>query len=251
MKILSIDWDYFYPDSAPYDWGANEEKGIFYEIIWSIRASNRNLVTQAFALDEYVPTIPRNFWKRVVSNNPAVMMVADSHFALFDLLRNADLTHLDAHHDCGYCDIGKDFQSDQAHVDCGNWGRWGKFMGKIETNRLYYPEWRKEYDETKPPTWILDEMNYGLPEPEDYDMIFVCRSSCWTPPWFDKKFRSFVQRAPAMKKQFMDDMCQKIRKPDLKQARILREQQLKLWDGINKEGGVTYGTVSSSQLQSA
>jgi hypothetical protein len=28
MKILSIDWDWFYPDSMPYDWGHNEENAM-------------------------------------------------------------------------------------------------------------------------------------------------------------------------------------------------------------------------------
>ena len=57
---------------------------------------------------------------------------------------------------------------------------------------LYYPTWRRDYHEFKPlkqPTSI----NYNLPTTQDYDIIFICRSSCWTPPWFDNEFQEFIQ----------------------------------------------------------
>ena len=84
MKILSIDWDYFFPDSSPYDWGHNES--MFYlEAIWPMRLASVNMWTGQEAFSEYVPTIPRNFWKRVVKNKPEIYY-AESHASIAGML---------------------------------------------------------------------------------------------------------------------------------------------------------------------
>ncbi len=42
MNILSIDWDYFFPDTSEYDWGHNENS-IMLDFIWSTRCISRSL----------------------------------------------------------------------------------------------------------------------------------------------------------------------------------------------------------------
>ena len=49
MNILSIDWDYFFPDNVAFDWSMDDKKFIFYEIIWPIRWSNMHLETKKLA----------------------------------------------------------------------------------------------------------------------------------------------------------------------------------------------------------
>lgn len=147
MKILSIDWDYFFPDSMPYDWGHSESM-FHLEAIWPLRLSSVNILTGQEAFSEYAPTIPRNFWKRVVKNNPAIYL-AESHATIAGMpMGNAIITNLDAHHDCGY--------KPNPDLDCGNWA---DYLGKkIKEYHLCYPEWRK--DDTEGPKRFLKRRAY-------------------------------------------------------------------------------------------
>jgi len=205
MNILSIDWDYFFPDSMPYDWGHNENNFLYYDIIWQTRVSSINIFTREECLEAFIPTIPNDFWN-IVTNRPK-LYVADSHFriwSMLDMIGNVkSITNLDAHHDCGYRlpKIDDDF------VDCGNWGRWAVLLGKTDELNLHYPQWRQgeeEWSDENQPL-ELNNVSYELPKPQDYDAIFVCRSSSWTPPWFDGLFETLIDNAPFSSKEIIDN----------------------------------------------
>jgi len=195
MKILSIDWDYFYPDSIDYDWGANEERDIYLNFLWKMRVSNVNLITQVPALKEYVPKIPKDFWTGTVSNKPS-LLVTDSHADIDEIIKdNSIVVNLDAHHDYGYDMKDK--------LDCGNWAQIAKEEGRIKEYHLVYPGWRLDKPEDEEHTvqhlilqTRITSISYKLPAKQDYDIIFICRSGCWTPPWHDNKFFKFAKSSP-------------------------------------------------------
>ena len=190
-RILSIDWDYFFPDSMPYDMGHSESHSpMLQEILWSIRASSHHPITGQSLFDNYVPTIPAGFWS-IVTGFPQVV-VADSHLKIWDVLQPlmfAQVTSLDAHHDCAY---GK---QTKAVVDCGSWGYWSRKCALVGRMDLWYPEWRKDNAEGyhgRARMYKPTSVNYGLPAPASYDTVFICRSGAWTPPWFDDEFLKFA-----------------------------------------------------------
>lgn len=235
MRLLSIDWDYFFPNALWYDWG-HREAPFFMEAIWYTRCGQTNLKTGEKALDAYIPTVPENFWS-LVTNRPQVI-VADSHFRVWDLLApGTEVTSLDAHHDCGYGNFKKMYQ---AHtIDCGNWGAWGQMTGKISKLRIYYPEWRRTDKEDKAHEMVRPIIHYGVPKPADYDLIFVCRSGAWTPPWRDPEFKAWLEQS-GLELDPQENLV--FRGPSLEEAR----EQAKLW--TETIAGLKAGTVDSSNL---
>jgi hypothetical protein len=219
MKVLSIDWDWFFPDSAYYDWGHQENK-FFLEMIWHSRTSSRNFHTGAYALDEFVPSIPKAFWKLVTKNSTPIY-VAESHASISALpLKDAIVTNLDAHHDCGY------YVNPQ--LECGNWA--DHLHKQIKEYHLYYPKWRNEDDEVKPKR-KPDSITMGLPAPDDYDYIFVCRSGCWTPPWYDSRFKSWLKQS-GMPVIFIDQYAGKNRGITKAKAIQLKNQMEAMMKGV-------------------
>jgi hypothetical protein len=195
MRLLSIDWDYFYSDSLPYDMGHNEAySGILANLLWTTRCNSVNLFTHESLMDAYVPSVPRGFWGKVLKNKPVIYM-AESHKEIWDLLESEiQVVSLDAHHDCGYCPIDKK----SLCVDCSNWGAVGRMLGRIGSMDLYYPTWRKDTPEGflhGRKVYKPSSISYGLPSPAEYDKVFVCRSGAWTPPWHDAAFDRFVRQS--------------------------------------------------------
>jgi len=214
MRILSIDWDYFFPDINNYDWCANEENSLFYEAIWFCRCYSHNLVTKKEALFEYIPTIPENFWS-IVKNRPKLYL-ADSHSQIWHLISQLSgciVDSFDAHHDYGY-------KNKPDVVDCSNWGQHGLRLCDISELNLYYPGWREKYKESK---GIIGPTNthYGLPGPNNYDAVFVCRSSCWTPPWHDVSFKRFISRSN-LDNNLMDQKVWNRRSLTMREAKKIR-----------------------------
>ena len=223
-RILSVDFDYFYPDSGPYDWSHSENRSpMLAEILWQTRSGNVNLITGASALESYVPSVPRGFWKSVLKNKP-VAYVADSHLNIWDRLSSGDdVISIDAHHDCGYGEYTT-FEElmDITEVDCANWGLMGRLTGRIKTLAVHYPAYRLDVPETTPsihgkinaPSWL----SATLPDPMKYDEVFICRSGAWTPPWYDDVFVKFVESSGLQVRELDDVMSE--RSPSLAEARL-------------------------------
>lgn len=187
MKVLSVDWDYFYPNDDNYDWGASEKSSFFFDAIWALRVADVNLLTGKPILQEYRPRGTKNFWSQV--RNKPLLFIADSHKDLYSLLIEPSVVvNYDAHHDFGYEDHGD--------VGCDNWARIAKERGLITEYHLIYPVWRKLETETDTLNPGITSVRYSPPTPSKYDFIFVCRSGAWTPPWHDKLFDAFAGSAP-------------------------------------------------------
>lgn len=113
-----------------------------------------------------------------------VLILVDSHAFIQHIIRPGDkIWNFDQHHDCGY-----NKSDNQSPFHCGNWAIDRR---KIAEYHLVYPEWRRknpEKFELVPPTTISFEPR-DLPE---FDVVFVCRSSAWTPSWCDLSWMSFL-----------------------------------------------------------
>jgi hypothetical protein len=194
VNILSVDWDYFFPDIDGYDWGHHEESALLYETIWSLRAGNRDMSGKNRAVDHIRPDKSKldGFWNRIqtVKMPPMFMAVCESHKSLYEwieanrgCIKNVEITNFDAHHDFGY--------GHKTELNCGNWAYHAMKKKLIKKYHLVYPEWRKEHPEamTNKPTSV----HYGSISPvEYYAGIFICRSSCWTPTWADDEWVKFI-----------------------------------------------------------
>ena len=227
MKILSIDWDYFWPSSAEYDWSANETRALFHNWVWVTRPNSRGLHSKRRAVEAYKPTVPPNFWS-LITNSPKKAYMAESHFMIYNALKNnriygAEVVNIDAHHDNGY-----DGNRGMKIVSCENWGWIMRITGQIDKFVQFYPEWRKKERENEPNEPM--RFRYGLPKPEIYDYVFLCRSGCWAAPWYDDKFVEFYESAP-FQWEMMDDMVKKPRDFTLQEA-IKRADE---WDAQLKQ----------------
>jgi hypothetical protein len=194
MKILSVDWDFFFPNVAMFDWGHREDP-MFLEYLWNLRAGNRHLTKGDYAVDTVRPNEKTvwNFWEKVCIGNPNMLIIADSHMDLYNTLLKmrglkAEIVNFDAHHDIEYGD-----KSDK--VNCGNWGYHGLKNGSIQSLTIVYPEWRAKEPETKPD--IDSKLLKKVKMTHDwiagkYDIVFICRSSAWTPTWCDRDWLNFI-----------------------------------------------------------
>jgi hypothetical protein len=191
MNILSVDWDYFYPDNFMFDWQMNEDNPIYYETIWPIRYGSHNLKTNEMAKDYYMLNETYNrFWEKVLQNSdPIKLVISDSHTDMsfiFKLFKGkVNIWNFDQHNDLGYG------SQNNRRLDCGNWVKY--FWKRIKEYHLIYPEWRKHNPEGngfEGEYSVYYEIPDWLP---DFDIVFICRSSPWTPSWYDDKWIKFIE----------------------------------------------------------
>jgi hypothetical protein len=186
IKVLSVDWDFFYPDSSWYDWGSHEENPMCYELLWHTRSSSKTREGE-MAVNHYNPSGTETFWDQILdTDNLSHICITESHRRCYDLLRSLrglELVNFDAHHDYGY--------QQKKKLDCSNWAFFCKKKKIISEYRLIYPTWRKEMPEND--RKFKFPVSYELPKKEKYNIVFVCRSPCWTPPWADDKWLQFTK----------------------------------------------------------
>ena len=142
MNILSVDWDFFFPDTGPFDWG-HREAAFFLEDVWWLRCSSRNLFTGERAIDVFWPDrqLLDGFWDKVCPTNPKILAITESHLDLFYVLRNLPGGSLTIYNFDQHCDLG----DTDAEPDCGNWASHALDMGANIVQ--IYPEWRKHRPE--------------------------------------------------------------------------------------------------------
>jgi len=196
LKILSIDWDYFFPNDEVYDWG-HREAPFFINTLWNFR-TNTKRPDGKMMMDVHTPTVPKNFWKKVLRNTP-ILTIAESHCSIWTLLDRMrvfgpiEVTNIDAHHDCGYKDGYPRRIPETFAIECGNWGYWGLRTKRISSLRQFYPAWRQQNPEGRVSSSKVPAVHFGLPEPDSYNAVFLCRSGAWTPPWYDDRLQQFIE----------------------------------------------------------
>lgn len=203
FTILSIDWDYFLPRSIDaFDWGHSENGFFFHELVWFTRADARPYVkggdklppaAELIKVDpERVAKFLGRIWRPSVA--PAVC-VCDSHkdivqWTLSLGLSKFNVINFDAHHDVHYNHDGKARRVGVLDLDCGNWVSYLRAARRLQHYTLVYPEWRKIDTEGPKLPEGIDRVIYGdWPDaPITTPFVFLCRSSCWMPPWCDPQF---------------------------------------------------------------
>jgi len=241
MKILSVDWDFFFPNIDGYDWGHHEESAFLYEAVWSIRAGNHDMFGKhALATDAVRPDPKklRGFWQKACGGTTAFLAICESHKAMYEwvtanqrAMSNLSITNYDSHHDFGY-------RKDNSKLDCGNWAKHLLQERRLKEYHVVYPEWRKDHPESFPTTERPTSIRYGMPDKtECYTGVFICRSSCWTPTWADKEWTKFIEYWKRSDRDVWDRKTYSPyvlgeRKPDLEAAQKMAEDQvaaLKAW----------------------
>lgn len=238
MNILSIDWDYFFPNVDEYDWGHSESNPLFFEQVWPTRADCLGFLNRKVAFDHVRPRINEihQLLRRLDTSNVQQLVLAESHKTLLDYVgtnRHLHVTNIDAHHDWHYGTV--------TEPNCGNWAGWLEHLGQLKTYRLFYPEWSKEIAEFREACdcpWGSSrkvQVNYGLPPAQHLqpDLIFACRSSCWTPSWADDQWMDLSTNLQAKTLGCKFDACRFVLKPRefneamRTQMRAVREQMEK------------------------
>jgi hypothetical protein len=233
-RILSVDWDYFFPDMAWMDWGHNES-AMLIEHVWMIRCNDFNMKTRESVLDcmKPDPMLLDNFWERTIHPSSKFdLLIEESHAGLAKYLSDKDcyaheVDNFDQHHDCGYGDMDRD-----SHVDCGEWAAYLANVGRMGRYTVHYPPWRanqpeRSRAELRRRMGKFGGWNYKLPTPKIYDMVFICRSGGWTPPWTDNLFGKFAQEL--VERVHNDNVIKswiwpKLRKPTMEEAIQIREK---------------------------
>lgn len=226
MRLLSVDWDYFFPDTMPYDWG-HSESVFLIEAIWQLRVTGRNIVTGEHALDAMRPDPEKlqGFWDRVLVGKPLTLFIAESHASIWELLKTGeqwDVVNFDQHHDIYY-------GSKKWEVSCDDWASHGIDQGLIERYTWACPQWAvdEQIIDYRPQEYSI-RVQTSI-EPQPYDAVFVCRSGAWTPPWADDEWLRFIgwweENHPEIwEDRFCNAYSEQAREPSLDQAYKLRDQ---------------------------
>lgn len=228
MVILSVDWDYFFPDTFEFDWG-HRESPFFMEAIWALRAGNRGLHSNQRAIDKMRPDKERvcDFWGRFLRQfPPRQIVIAESHLSLYRWMEDRNIVgatvwNFDAHHDLGY-GCGK--------LNCGNWARRAAENCCMDEYHLVYPAWRKDGPEAEIPTLkgLKFDVRYEIPQISGRPTVFICRSGSWTPTWSDAawlRFVRFFRRYPiTWKLRAVNPFSMKRRSPNMTEAKRLAKQ---------------------------
>jgi hypothetical protein len=229
--VLSIDWDFFIPEDPVWDIGHNESL-MYLKMLWMHRIYLKDKIKTNGLL--------KNFWKKPLfkGKNP-LLFVSDSHAFVQTVISTMGAKRvvlLDAHHDCWPKTDGK-------NIYCHDWGTHFRDQGGDLT--WVYPEDRfhKDMSVWNKPKNLKAIPSSKMTEVDNVIAIHICRSGCWTPPWLDKKFRSFVRHAEKVTthKAFSlqhgewDPMKERFTKNDWKQAEMLQKQMEQFRAGYPKE----------------
>lgn len=200
-RVLSIDWDYLIDASAEtrcrlFPDGGNENlPQMLQSIIWIGRYAEQRL--QNIKVDSQALETIKTFLKKSCTNLE-LCTVYDSHKYLFDEVVNnilpnqpLELINIDFHHDCyTYTDY---------EINCGNWANHlfkdTSFRNSCKEDKYYWVG-REDSDPIDTPmsnVHILSANDLFTLENFDCDLLFICRSSMWSPPHLDGDFIELYQ----------------------------------------------------------
>jgi len=207
MRILSVDWDFFFPELSfdsnhwmLYDWGHRDSGSFFLDHIWYNRAAGfiQNNMPLPGATGE-----EKTFWNRFKFRSHSKLYISESHVEIynpdiqnyFHWSGSNRIDNFDAHHDAGYRGDMNSFLK-EGKVTCENWALAYHHHGV--TTRTIYPTWKTwaKKAEQSPVYKLKRTFDKGQSVATFYDHVFVCRSGGWTPPWLDDAFEAFIKACP-------------------------------------------------------
>ncbi len=206
MRLLSVDWDFFFPTPSHddpdryflFDWGHRDAPFYMSPALWANRASG------FVANDRPLPPLSGEqdtFWSRFTFSKGAKLYLAESHASAARpaIVRGvSEVWSFDAHHDLGYDREAVD-HARRGRYACDTWGLLYTEAAEVPVS-VVYPAWKKHAFEDEPghlagglATRRLDDPALSLPT---FDRVFLCRSGAWVPTWHDDAFTAFAQGCP-------------------------------------------------------
>jgi len=220
---LTIDWDYFAIEREEWKW-AHAETETYYGSVWEVRlalakAQGLDLKESAKLDDPH----PRDFWKTLRGlgyrfDDLCEVIVGDSHqhgnkvFSRSNCegpsLADTRLVNFDAHHDLTYNMAQFERDALRGNVTCENWLLMTHLTQLQLKSLIVFPPWKGMADWTRSfGDGGFPELDASLrrytepcvwPDPKvseyagNVEMVYICRSSAWSPPWHDAAFNDFV-----------------------------------------------------------
>lgn len=246
MRLLVVDWDFFFPTKPIqsgakewllYDWGHRETTFFIDGPVWYHRAAA--FLVAGLSLPN-LSGEERTFWRRFTFDKETNLYVTDSNvWAASDevmdgIERFSEVWLYDAHHDCGYPPQGrlelalKGKTREEYILEVLKTGRYScedwmiLHFGLGSRLHVRYPSWMTwaepdDDDMILPPHAVDRQIDDGSNGPKGrFDRVFVCRSGAWVPPWHDRAFRRFIDRAPlSLKRVALDPTVMRPRQFDL------------------------------------
>jgi hypothetical protein len=210
-NFLVVDWDFFFVnpmhngarqrDIFLYDWG-HRETPYHVNDIWPSRV--HGFLANGYQLPR--ATNYEGFWDRFDLADRPPLLVADSNLYAGLLqpssIGDIDVEHwnrvdlYDAHHDSGYNIKSLAEYEKRGTVSCEDWML--EHFRRGSDLHVRYPQWFTEAFtiERQPVVDVDRQIDDGQPVPTRYDLVFVCRSGAWVPPWCDDQFVEFVESFP-------------------------------------------------------
>lgn len=202
-KVLSIDWDYLIDATTKErmtmfpDGGSEALPVMLQDIVWSSRYGE-NEKLEKIKVDTKALELLKEFILKTCSKS-TFCTVYDSHKYCFDEILSRlhynqpiEVVNVDYHHDL----YENDFLNE---IDCGNWVN-GLFYTNLYRNLRaedkYHWIHRDDSDMLSEPKRCVETSTIeGLSTLEgiQFDLLFICRSSVWSPPHLDKEFIEFYQ----------------------------------------------------------
>ena len=188
LNILSIDWDYFinadsnervmkFPDIP------NENYPLFLQnTIWVSRYSNNPNILDI----SYNPVI----WDIVQSfKSLPFVVICDSHKWIYSYINQLQMKqHKKDKINLLNIDFHSDYRLPKTELDCGNWLNYvmDKYKGQYR-----WLGWNDSFLQKLPKQLqFITDINSVLSDIKStkWDLVFVCRSSMWSPPHLDSVF---------------------------------------------------------------
>lgn len=223
-KVLSIDFDYFVDAlrAEKYEFpDPNENLSMSLNThLWSTHYANwrfnvkrygkecNRLLTDIPVNSAYNPVM--SYLKEIFNGNQIKTVIANSHATIFPYLEIA-VTNAHAIKLCNL-DDHSDFYGIGEELNCGNWGNllyelikkqnlvnfseitWVGHSDSIcsSSEREVYETYRDFLKIECTEQSSMQEYLKSYFEESVPDLVFLCRSSCWTPPHLDYKFLDMV-----------------------------------------------------------
>lgn len=187
MRVLSVDFDYFINASeiqmgAFFPDGGHEHSQFLNDIVWANHYASAAIKGHDLMGVSLLSSELRSVRKIIERQKNPLCMVADSHSHAYNFIKEnckgkgaVEVYTIDYHHDT--FNVG-----DEGELNCGNWLR--LLMEEGIVNKAFWVN-RPKSDERGNMCEIIPFSE--LPK-TGYDLIYVCRSSWWTPPHLDREF---------------------------------------------------------------
>lgn len=196
MNLLSVDYDYFFPNAGDYDWGHSEMYSLnLVNFLWQIRELNCKIFdsenNRSIACIDYIADVKLidSFWNNFTFHSKTTVSICLSHAEIMHYMKkNPIVYNFDAHHD---------YYNEKMPLHCGNWVAYAieKFELKINNYHIIYPEWRKQRCDSLLLRLNANNIYYTIPENMPvFDHIFICKSPTFCPPWSDNAWNLLLNK---------------------------------------------------------